>query len=31
MDMDLVRKSDKAIGYIILKVDEAAKKAVEIV
>ncbi len=31
MDLDLVRKSVKAIGQIILKVDRGAKKAVEII
>ena len=30
IDQDLVRKSVKAIGNIILKVDKAVKKAVEI-
>jgi AP-1 complex subunit beta-1 len=30
VDAELVRKSVKAIGHIILKVDKSAKKAVEI-
>lgn len=30
IDVDLIRKSVKAIGQIILKVDKASKKAVEI-
>ena len=29
--MELVRKAVRAIGQIILKVDESAKKAVEII
>ena len=31
IDPEIVRKSVKAIGQIILKVDKAAKKAVEII
>lgn len=31
MDLELVRKAVRAIGHIILKVDDAAKKAVEII
>jgi AP-1 complex subunit beta-1 len=31
MEIELVRKSVKAIGQIILKIDKASKKAVEIV
>lgn len=31
VDVELVRKSVKAIGHIILKVDKAVKKAVEII
>lgn len=31
IDLDLVRKSVRAIGNIILKIDESAKKAVEII
>ena len=30
MDMDIIKKSVRAIGQIILKVDKAAKKAVDI-
>jgi AP-1 complex subunit beta-1 len=31
MDTEIVRKSVRAIGQIILKVDKASKKAVEII
>ncbi len=31
IEIELIRKSIKAIGSIILKVDKAAKKAVEII
>lgn len=31
IDLDLVRKSVRAIGQIILKIDDSAKKAVEII
>ena len=30
VDFDVIRKSVKAVGQIILKIDKAAKKAVEI-
>ena len=31
IDLELVRKSVRAIGQIVLKVDESAKKAAEII
>jgi AP-1 complex subunit beta-1 len=31
LEIELVRKSVKAIGQIVLKIDKAAKKAVEII
>lgn len=31
IDVDLVRKSVRAIGQIILKVDKSSKKAVEVI